>query len=139
MAIFKQGMKHIKEKTLKNIANLFLLFLLLFVLTGVSASEVVKLRDYDEAARANDAQKIIFLRSYILGAVETHLLYSTMLRDWTGVNLFCTGTVDLNLNELGEIFEVKIMALRRRYGNDIMDMPIAKAVQMIVEEQYKCY
>lgn len=110
----------------------------MLVLSEASFSESFKLRDYDEALRANDKQRIIFLRSYILGAVETHFLYSTMFRNWTSVNLFCTGHSELDMNELGEIFEVKIMTLRRRYGEDIMDMPISKAVQMIVEEQYKC-
>lgn len=98
-----------------------------------------KLRDYDEAVRANDIQRIKILRSYILGSVETHLLYSKMLRDWTSINILCTGNRDLNINELGALFELKIMTLRRRYGEDIMDMPVTKAVQMIVEEQYKCY
>lgn len=115
-------------------------FCFLLIVTGnTGASTGFKLRDYAEAARANNKHKIVFLRSYILGAVETHLLYSDMFRDWTNMSLFCTGSDDLNMNELGEIFEVKIKTLRRRYGEDIMDMPIAKAVQMIVEEQYKCY
>ena len=42
------------------------------------------------------------------------------------------------MNELGKVFEVKILMLRRKYGEDIMDMPIARAVQMMVEEQFTC-
>jgi len=98
-----------------------------------------KLSDYSEAVRANDIQSIGNIRSYILGAVETHLLYSKMLRDLTRINILCTGNSDLNINELGAVFELKIMTLRRRYGEDIMNMPVTKVVQMIVEEQYKCY
>lgn len=112
---------------------------LLFVMTEASASATFKLRDYDEAVRASDIPRIKLIRSYILGAVETHLLYSKMLGDWSSINILCTGNSDLNLNELGAIFEIKIMTLRRRYGEDIMDMPVLNAVQMIVEEQYKCY
>lgn len=112
---------------------------LIFVTTKASGSGTYKLRDYTQAVTANDIQRIEVIRSYILGAVETHLLYSKMLRDWTGVNILCTGNKGLNINELGAIFELKIMTLRRRYGEDIMDMPITKAVQMVVEEQYKCH
>ena len=112
---------------------------LLFVMTAASASATFKLRDYSEAIRANDIQTIEILRSYILGAVETHLLYSKMISDWTRINILCTGKGDLNINELGAIIELKIRTLRARYGEDIMDMPITRAVQMIVEEQYKCY
>ncbi len=111
---------------------------LLFVMTEASASEMYKLKDYSEAVRANDIQKIQNIRSYILGAVETHFLYSKMLSDWTRINILCTGNGGLDINELGAIFELKIMTLRRRYGEVIMDMPITKVVQMIVEEQYKC-
>jgi hypothetical protein len=127
------------KKIIKNMVYLPSVILMLFVMTEVSASGIAKLRDYDDAVRSNDIQKILMLRSYILGAVETHLLYSGILRDMIGADLFCTGNNDFNLNELGEILEVKIITLRRRYGEDIMDMPIVKAVQMIVEEQYKCY
>ena len=108
-------------------------------MTEASGSGTFKLRDYTEAVSANDIQRVKILRSYILGAVETHLLYSKMLRDLTSINILCIGNADLNINELGAIFELKIMTLRRRYGEDIMDMPITKVVQMIVEEQYKCY
>lgn len=109
------------------------------MLTEASAAGTYKLRDYADAVRANDIQKIKILRSYILGSVETHFLYSKMLRDWTSLNMLCTGKSALNINELGALFEMKITTLRKRYGEDIMDMPIANAVQMIVEEQYKCY
>ncbi|MBT4196661.1 MAG: hypothetical protein HOC92_20555 [Gammaproteobacteria bacterium] len=112
---------------------------LLFVVTEANGSGIFKLRDYAEAVSTNDVQRIKVLRSYILGAVETHFLYSKMLRDWTNINILCTGNNKLNINELGAIFELKIMTLRRRYGEDIMDMPITKAVQMVVEEQYKCH
>lgn len=112
---------------------------LLFVMTEASASGAFRLRDYTEAVRANDIQRIKILRSYIFGSVETHFLYSKMLRDWTNITILCTGNSDLNINELGAIFELKIMTLRRKYGEDIMNMPITKAVQMIVEEQYKCH
>jgi len=122
----------------KFIVLLCSLLFLLSVMTEAAASGMYRLRDYDEAARANDTQQIMFLRSYILGAVETHLLYSKMFRNWISVNILCTGNGDLNINEVGKIFEVKIMTLRRRYGEDILGMPIAEAVQMIVEEQYKC-
>ena len=104
-----------------------------------SGSGIFKLRDYAEAVSTNDVQRIKVLRSYILGAVETHLLYSKMLRDWTNINILCTGNTKLNINELGAIFELKIMTLRRRYGEDIMNMPMTKVVQMVVEEQYKCH
>jgi len=126
-------------KKFKFIAHFLPVLPLLFVMTEASGSGIFKLRDYTEAVSANDIQRIKVLRSYILGAVDTHLLYSKMLRDWTSINILCTGKSDLNINELGAIFELKIMTLRRRYGEDIMDMPITKAVQMIVEEQYKCY
>ena len=127
------------KKKFTFIAQFLSVLSLLFVMTEASGSAVFKLRDYTEAVSANNIQRVEILRSYILGAVETHLLYSKMLRDWTSVNILCTGNSDLNINELGAIFELKIMTLRRRYGEDIMDMPITKAVQMIVEEQYKCY
>lgn len=103
-----------------------------------SAGGMLKLRDYDEALRKNDITKIALLRSYILGAVETHLLYSVILKDISGNHLFCTGNVDLDINELGTIFEAKIISLRRKYGENIMNMPIAKAVELVVDEQYKC-
>ncbi len=107
-------------------------------MTEASGSGRFKLRDYTEAVSANDTQRVEILRSYILGSVETHLLYSKMLRDWTSINILCTANGGFNINELGAIFELKIMTLRRRYGEDIMDMPITKVVQMIVEEHYKC-
>ena len=127
------------KKKFKFISYFLSVLSLLFVMAETSASGMFKLRDYADAVRANDIQKIKILRSYILGSVETHLLYSKMLRDMTSINILCTGNDDLNINELGAIFELKITTLRRRYGEDIMDMPINKAVQMIVEEQYKCY
>ncbi len=115
-----------------------ILILAIVVISEASVADSFKLRDYDEAVRTNNIQKIMFLRSYILGAVETHLLYSTLLRNWTSVNVLCTGHGDLNMNELGKVFEVKILMLRRKYGEDIMDMPMARAVQMMVEEQFTC-
>jgi hypothetical protein len=102
---------------------------LLFVVTEANGSGIFKLRDYAEAVSTNDVQRIKVLRSYILGAVETHFLYSKMLRDWTNINILCTGNNKLNINELGAIFELKIMTLRRRYGEDIMDMPITESEQ----------
>lgn len=123
---------------IKHITISLLLCLTILISFESSASGMVKLRDYDEARRADDFTNIALLRSYILGAVETHLLYSVILKDVVGGNLFCTGDVDLNINELGTLFEAKIIALRREYGEEIMDMPIAKAVQLVVEEQYKC-
>ena len=126
-------------KTFKFITYFLSVLPLLFVMTEASASGSYRLRDYSEAVNAHDIQRIKNIRSYILGAVETHLLYSKMLRDLTRINILCTGNSDLNINELGAIFELKIMTLRRRYGEDILDMPITKVVQMIVEEQYKCY
>ena len=112
---------------------------LLLVITKASGTGVFKLRDYTEAVNANDTQRIKVIRSYILGAVDTHLLYSKMLRDMTSINILCTGNNGLNIDELGAIFELKIITLRSRYGQGIMEMPITKAVQMVVEEQYKCY
>ena len=126
-------------KKFKYIAYLLSVISLLSVITAVSASGVFKLRDYSEAVIAKDIQRIKILRSYILGAVETHLHYSKMLRDMTSINILCTGNSALNINELGSLFEFKIMTLRKKYGEAIMDMPIMNAVQMIVEEQYKCY
>ena len=126
-------------KKFKFITYFFAVLSLLFIMTEASGSGVFKLRDYTDAVSANDVQRIKILRSYILGAVDTHLLYSKMLRDFTSINILCTGNNGLNINELGAIFELKIMTLRRRYGEEIMDMPIMKVVQMIVEEQYKCY
>ena len=123
----------------KYIAYLLSVISLLSVITVVSASGEFKLRDYSEAVIAKDIQRIKILRSYILGAVETHLHYSKMLRDMTSINILCTGNSALNINELGSLFEFKIMTLRKKYGEAIMDMPIMNAVQMIVEEQYKCY
>jgi hypothetical protein len=125
-------------KKYKYIAYFLTVLTLLFGMTQASGSGTFKLRDYTEAVSANDIQRIKILRSYIFGAVETHLLYSKMLRDWTRINILCTGNEGLNINELGAVFELKIMTLRRKYGEDIMDMPIMNAVQMIVEEQYKC-
>lgn len=112
---------------------------LLLVATETTAAESFKLRDYAAAVRANDAQRMQVIRSYILGAVETHLLYSKMLSDWTGANILCTGRSELDIDQLGAMFEVKIMALRKRYGEDIMGMPVLRAVQMMVEEQYRCF
>ena len=126
-------------KKFKILAYFLSVLSLLFVMTGASAAGTYKLRDYAEAVKANDIQRISVLRSYVLGAVETHLLYSKMLRDLTRINILCTGNSDLSINELGAIFELKIMTLRRKYGEVIMNMPITKVVQMIVEEQYKCY
>ncbi len=126
-------------KKFKYIAYLLSVISLLSVITVVSASGEFKLRDYSEAVIAKDIQRIKILRSYILGAVETHLHYSKMLRDMTSINILCTGNSALNINELGSLFEFKIMTLRKKYGEAIMDMPIMNAVQMIVEEQYKCY
>ena len=101
-------------KKLKLIAYFLSVLSLLFVMTAASGSGIFKLRDYSEAVSTNDIQRIKVLRSYILGAVETHLLYSKMLRDWTNINILCTGNNSLNINELGAVFELKIMTLRRR-------------------------
>ncbi len=119
--------------------NCIVILLLSLVITEASATGSFTLRDYSEAVRSNNLHKIEVLRSYILGAVDTHLLYSKMMRDYTGVNILCTGSAEINMNMLGEIFELRIMILRKRYGEDIMDMPITKAVQMIIEEEFKCY
>ena len=63
-----------------------------------SGSGMVKLQDYENAQKARDNTKIALLKSYILGAVETHLLYSVMLEDVMGGTLYCTGDIDLNIN-----------------------------------------
>ena len=118
---------------------LMLFFSLLLVMSPARAAGTFTLGDYAEAKRANDMQSVMMLRSYILGAVETHLHYSSLLKNWTSVNVLCTWNGNLNMDELGEIFEGKIMTLRRRYGEDIMGMPIAKAVPMIVEDEYRCF
>ncbi len=124
---------------LKHIAFVLSLVALIWIVPGASASAAFTLRDYADARRVNDVQKIKELRTYILGAVDTHLLYAKMLRDWTSINILCTGNYGLNVDELGSVFELKIMTLRKRYGEEIMDMPILNAVQMIVEEHYRCY
>ena len=116
-----------------------MLVVLAFVPAVSIASGAFTLRDYDHAIRANNHERIMFFRSYILGAVETHLVYSRMLSDWTRFNALCTGDDALTINELGSLFELKVMALRKRYGKDIMGMPIVEVVPMIVEEHYKCF
>ncbi len=124
---------------LKVIALLGCLLFLPTIPSIGEASDSYRLRDYDEAIRANDRHKVMFLRAYMLGAIETHLLYSRMLSNLTSVHVLCSGNGDLSIEDVGKIFEVKMMTLRRRYGEDIMNMPIVKVVQMIVEEQYRCY
>ena len=114
-------------------------FVVLMSTSQAIGSGSFQLWDYTEARRANDASGLQVLRAYMLGAAETHLLYSKLLRNWTGVNLLCTGKGDLDLLELETMIELKIMQLRRRYGEDIMSMPLAEVVQMVMEEQYKCY
>ena len=103
-----------------------------------SGSGPFTLMDYAQARHADDFSGLQQLRAYILGAAETHLLYSKMMRNWTGINLLCTGNGDLDIQELETLVELKILLLRRRYGNDIMSMPIAQVVQMVMEEQFKC-
>lgn len=100
---------------------------------------MVTLRDYDDAARNNDVTKIRHLRAYLMGAVDTHLLYSRMLKNWTSFNALCTGNRKLQADELGAIFELEMMSLRRRYGDEIMGMPIVETIPTIVEKHYRCF
>ena len=108
-------------------------------MSAAGAAGTIKLKDYDNAVRSNNPAEIRFMRSYILGAVETHLLYSKMLKNWTSFNALCTGNDQLTMDELGAIVELKIMALRRKYGEDIMGMPVVEIVPTIVEEHYRCF
>ena len=121
------------------LVNLLVITALLSVFSPAGSSELATLEDYDEAVRTDDSQKLRYLRSYIMGAVDTHLYYSRMLKNWTQFNALCTGNKKLKANELGAIFELKIRSLRQRYGIDIMGMPIVEVVPMIVEEQYRCF
>jgi hypothetical protein len=127
----------------KKIPRIIIYFLsittLLFAFSQAYSSDLPTLADYDKAVRTNDIQKIRYLRSYIVGAVDTHLHYSKMLKNWTSFNALCTGKSKLRANELGAIFELKIMSLKQRYGEDIMGMPIVEVVPMIVEEHYRCF
>ncbi len=119
-------------------------YLMLFVLAlcqaipPAAATETYQLRDYIQAVRVNDVHRTEVLQAYMLGAAETHFLYSRMLRNWTGINILCPGEGGLDQHELAGLVELKIHALRRRYGADIMGLPLATAVQMIMEEQFKC-
>jgi len=108
-------------------------------LIPTTASEQPALSDYDAAMRADDFHRVHSLRLYILGAVDTHLHYSRKLHDWTRFNALCTGDARLSAQELGRIFELKIVSLKRRYGKDIMGMPIVEVVPTIVEEHYRCF
>ena len=126
-------------KSITRLCNGIALCLLLVLTAPSSASTGFTLGDYASAAQAGDMPRLRLLQSYILGAVETHLFYSRMLSDWTNVNLLCSGNGDLDMDELGKMFEGKILALRRRHGDDIMGMPITGAVQMMVEEDFRCY
>jgi hypothetical protein len=127
------------KKKLRFTVVVALLASIWLVMGETAAAGTIKLRDYDNAVRSNNLPEIRFIRSYILGAVETHLMFSKMLKNWTSFNALCTGNDDLNIDELGAIFEMKIMALRRKYGEDIMGMPVVDVVPMIVEEHYRCF
>ena len=111
----------------------------LWVSSPVLASGSPTLEDFESALQNQDEQEIQILQSYILGAVDTHLHYARQIRNWTQVNALCTGISKLNGRELGAALELKITTLKRRYGQDIMGMPIAEVVPMIVEEQYRCF
>jgi hypothetical protein len=112
---------------------------LLFVLNQAGASDLPTLRDYDQASRSEDRHKIQYLQSYIAGAVDTHLHYAKRLKNWTRLKTLCPGKSKLSSQELGSIFQLKAMSLKRRYGRDIMGMPIVEVVPMIVEEHYRCF
>ena len=122
-----------------SIVVLLTAWLLVCATGGVRASDMPTLADYDLAVQKNDISKIRYLRSYILGAVDTHLMFSRMLRDWSSFNALCTGQNKLQANEIGAIFELRIRALRRRYGDDIMGLPIVETIPSIVEEYYRCF
>jgi hypothetical protein len=113
--------------------------LLSLLAPSVSAVGSITLADYQRALRASDVRKIESIRAYVLGAVETHLMYSNMLSDWTQFNALCTGHDPLSQRELGVLLEIRINALRRRYGKDIMGMPIVEVIPSIVEEHYRCF
>jgi hypothetical protein len=105
----------------------------------VSASGTITLGDYEQALRSNNLQQIQSIRSYMLGAVETHLMYSKKLSHWTSFDALCTGDEPLNRRQLGALIEIEISSLRRRYGEDILGMPIVEAIPGIVEQHYRCF
>lgn len=127
------------HRTIKKFSRLLVITGILIVASSAQATGTFTLKDYADALRSNDSQRIHALRSYILGAVETHFMYSKMLRDWTGANMLCTADGIPDSNELGALFEWNLAALQQRYGKDIMNMPILNAVQIIIEEQYSCF
>ena len=126
-------------KPMQKYVNLMPLVLALWlVVPPPGAAQTVQLRDYTEALRNPDRHRVQVLKAYMRGAADTHVLYSRMLRDWTGITVLCPGAGGMDTDELAALVELKIHALRRRYGEDIMGMRLATVVQMIMEEQFKC-
>lgn len=127
------------ERAIIQAKTLILSLLLLLLPATAGATGSISLADYDRALRANDVRQVESIRSYLLGAVETHLMYSKMLRNWTDFHALCTGDSPLTGRQLGALVEIEISTLRRRYGSDIMGMPIIELIPGIVEEQYRCF
>jgi|GEM_PF-2215240 len=105
----------------------------------LSASDPITLGDYERALRSNNVDQIRSIRSYMLGAVETHLMYSRKLSNWTSFNALCSGDEPLSRMQLGALVEIEISSLRRRYGQDILGMPIVEVIPGIVEQHYRCF
>ena len=78
-------------------------FLVLTVCSRATVAATYTLGDYAEALRMKDVQRIENFRLHVLGAVDTHLMYSKMLRDYTGFNILCPGNKPVNKKELGSI------------------------------------